>query len=203
MLTVALLGYVSLMSVTPGPNNLMLAASGVNFGFRRTLPHVFGISSGHGTQVVLVSLFLSWVLALMASWRLPLALLACAYLLRLCWQIWHAGPVQSRQAGRRAMGFWAAAAFQWVNPKAWVMVINTAVLFLPANAGPSQALLLGVLCALINLPCIVLWAAAGSLLREFLAQPHWRRLFNGVMATSLLWVTLLLLRDELSAAGVW
>lgn len=201
MLSLPLVSYVSLMSITPGPNNLMLAASGVNFGFRRSLPHLLGISIGHGVQVLIVALLLGWVMLLLNEWRLLLSLAGCVYLLWLSWQVWLAGAPQARDAAT-PMSFIGAAAFQWVNPKAWVMVVNTSQLFLPASAGWQHALWLALLCAVINFPCICLWAALGDALRRFLHHDRARRLFNGIMAFMLAVTALWLLRDELAWNGV-
>lgn len=201
MLTLPLLSYVSLMSITPGPNNLMLAASGVNFGFRRSVPHLLGISIGHGVQVLIVALLLGWVMTLLNDWRLLLSLTGCGYLFWLSWQVWLAGAPEAKEAVT-PMSFLGAAAFQWVNPKAWVMVVNTSLLFLPAAAGWPQALALAALCALINFPCICLWAALGEALRRYLSQPRARRLFNGVMAGLMAATAAWLLWDELTLAKV-
>ncbi|SCK19779.1 LysE family translocator [Vogesella sp. LIG4] len=202
MLSWPLLSYVALMSVTPGPNNLMLAASGVNFGWRRTVPHMLGISGGHGLQILLVSLLLGWVLALLEQGRLWLALAGCSYLFWLSWQVWRAGAPQGRQAGK-PLGFIGAAAFQWVNPKAWVMVVNTSVLFLPHDATAGHSLLLALICAMVNLPCIAVWAGMGDALRHHLARERVRLWFNGVMATAMAATAGYLLWDELLLAGVW
>ena len=195
MLSLPLFSYVALMSITPGPNNLMLAASGVGFGFRRTVPHLLGISLGHGVQVALVSLLLSWVLALLQHWRLPLALLGCSYLLWLALQLWYADAPQARSTAR-PLGLFGAAAFQWINPKAWVMVVNSVLLFLPRDAAWPQALQLAAWCALINLPCIALWAGMGEGLRRVLTRDDARRAFNAVMALALAATALWLLWDE-------
>lgn len=201
MLEAALLSYMAVMSVTPGPNNLMLAASGVNFGFRRSLPHLLGVSIGNGVQVLTVGLMLGWVMALLADWRLWLTLAGCSYLLWLSWQVWRAGEPQARQAVT-PMSFMGAVAFQWVNPKAWVMVINTVLLFLPLHASIERTLLLAASCVLINFPCVSLWAALGDGLRQQLAGERARRCFNGVMALLMAATAAYLLWDELKLAGV-
>lgn len=199
MIELPLMTYVATMSVTPGPNNLMLAASGVNFGFRRTLPHLLGISAGHGIQVLLTAGALAWVMVWLEQYRLPLIAAGCAYLMWLAWRQMRAGrPGSSRHA--RPLGFFAAALFQWVNPKAWVMVINVAVLFLPRGAGWDAALPLALLCALINLPCIALWALAGDRLRLRMRDPGVLMAFNYTMAALLAITSGWILVDE-SMAG--
>ncbi|OHX14666.1 LysE family translocator [Chromobacterium sphagni] len=195
----ALLSYVALMSITPGPNNLMLASSGVNFGFRRTLPHMLGISLGCGLQVFIVAMLLAQMLGWLQSWRLPLAVAGCVYLLWLSWKIAGSGQPEARQQAR-PLGFLGAALFQWLNPKAWVMVLNASILFMPAgHAGKAAAaLLLALAFAVVNLPCISVWAYGGERLRHWLAAPRALLLYNllmgGLMAATALW----LLYDELA-----
>ena len=172
-----LLTYVATMSVTPGPNNLMLAASGVNFGFRRTVPHMLGISIGHGIQVAIVAGLLAWVMAWLDDMRLGLVLAGCAYLLWLAWRQAQAGQPGGGNSAQ-PLGFVGAALFQWVNPKAWMMVLNAAILFLPRGGGWGAALSLALICALVNFPCIALWAVVGDRLRfRALAKAErlWRR----------------------------
>ena len=196
MTDLPLMTYVATMSVTPGPNNLMLAASGVNFGFRRTLPHMLGISIGHGMQVAIVGGLLAWVMVWLDSVRLELVLAGCSYLMWLAWRQARAGqPGGSAKA--QPLGFIGAALFQWVNPKAWMMVLNAAILFLPRGGGWSAALSLALMCALINLPCIALWAMAGDRLRARLSEPRALRVFNYTMALLLAVTALWILIDEL------
>ena len=196
MTDLPLMTYVATMSVTPGPNNLMLAASGVNFGFRRTLPHMLGISIGHGMQVAIVGGLLAWVMVWLDSVRLELVLAGCSYLMWLAWRQARAGqPGGSAKA--QPLGFIGAALFQWVNPKAWMMVLNAAILFLPRGGGWSAALSLALMCALINLPCIALWAMAGDRLRARLSEPRALRMFNYTMALLLAFTALWILIDEL------
>lgn len=198
MLDLPLLTYVVTMSVTPGPNNLMLAASGVNFGLRRTLPHLLGVSIGHGVQVLIVAGALTWVMAWLEALRLPLVFAGCAYLLWLALRQARAGAPGAGGAAR-PLGFLGAAAFQWVNPKAWMMVFNVAILFLPRDGGWPAALVLALLCALVNLPCIALWAVAGDRLRRWMKQPRVLQAFNLTMAALLALTALWILVDELGA----
>ena len=197
MLNFALITYVAIMSVTPGPNNLMLAASGGNFGFRRTTPHMLGISIGHALQVFLVGLFLAWIMAMLSSIRPILAVMGCIYLLWLSWKIWRSASPEGKEVAR-PMSFIAAAAFQWINPKAWVMVLNTVILFLPtAQQNWQAALSLALLCAVINLPCIAIWAWLGDALRHHLLVPSNLKIFNGTMAVLMALTAFYLLYDEL------
>ena len=191
MIDLPLMTYVATMSVTPGPNNIMLAASGVNFGFRRTLPHLLGVSVGNSVQVLIVASGLAWVMGWLDALRLPLVVVGCGYLLWLALRQARAG--QPGRGGRVSpLGFVAAALFQWVNPKAWMMVLNVAILFLPRDADWMTAAGLALLCMSVNLPCITVWAVAGARLRTWLQQPAALMAFNYTMAALLgataLWI---------------
>ena len=201
MTDLPLLTYVATMSVTPGPNNLMLAASGVNFGFRRTVPHMLGISIGHGIQVAIVAGLLAWVMAWLDDMRLGLVLAGCAYLLWLAWRQAQAGQPGGGKSAQ-PLGFIGAALFQWVNPKAWMMVLNTAILFLPRGGGWGAALSLALICALVNFPCIALWAVVGDRLRFRLRDPRALRVFNYAMALLLAATAVWILADELVQNGI-
>lgn len=195
----ALISYVAVMSITPGPNNLMLASSGVQFGMRRTLPHLLGICAGMGILIFLISCMMTYALALLAQIRLPLALAGCLYLLWLSWQIAQAARPDSARVAK-PLGFIGAAQFQWLNPKAWVMVINIALLFMPATSGlaTADALLLATVCMAINLPCIGVWAWAGDRLRRVLSGQRGRMWFNLTMALLMAVTALWLMAEELA-----
>ena len=195
MIDFPLLTYMATMSVTPGPNNLMLAASGVNFGFRRTLPHMLGLSVGVGIQIVLVAGLLAWIMAWLDALRLELVLAGCCYLLWLAWRQARAGQ-PGTSGNQRPLGFLGAALFQWVNPKAWMMVLNTAIIFLP-QGGWSDALSMALMCTVVNLPCIAIWAIAGDKLRFRLRDPFALRVFNYTMALLLSATALWIMVDEL------
>ena len=201
MTDLPLLTYVATMSVTPGPNNLMLAASGVNFGFRRTVPHMLGISIGHGIQVAIVAGLLAWVMAWLDEMRLGLVLAGCAYLLWLAWRQAQAGQPGGGKSAQ-PLGFIGAALFQWVNPKAWMMVLNAAILFLPRGGGWGAALSLALVCTLVNFPCIALWAVVGDRLRFRLRDPRALRVFNYAMALLLAATAVWILADELVQSGI-
>jgi threonine/homoserine/homoserine lactone efflux protein len=177
--------FAMVTSITPGPNNTMLLASGVNFGLKRTVPHMLGISVG----VALLSLAVGLGLA-QAFERLPwlytvLETASVVYLLYLAWKIGTSSSVQMRQGERRPMRFHEAIAFQWINPKAWMMVLTAATtIHLHASLSLNAALMAAVF-VVIGLPCITVWAAFGMSLRRFLADPRWLRVFNITMAVLL------------------
>ena len=197
MISFALVSYLGVMSVTPGPNNLLLAASGVHFGIRRTIPHVLGISFGVGVQLFLTAVALSVTLQFFQGVSPWLAAAGCLYLLYLSWTIFRASVPKERE-GRRPMGFFEAALFQAVNPKAWVMVVNTAILFTPKDLAPwAGALVLALVSSAVNLPCISVWALTGDRLRRFLATGRGALVFNTSMGILMAGTALWLLADEL------
>lgn len=178
----AFAGFAFVSSITPGPNNAMLLASGVNYGFRRTVPHIAGISLGCVAMLVLVGLGLGKVFEAVPLIYGVLRYAGAAYLLWLAWSIARAGPMAGREAGGRPMTFWQAAAFQWVNPKAWIMVVGAVTTYAPRDAFAQNVAVLAVLLGLVNLPSICVWAGCGTALRPFLSHPGRVRVFNGAMA---------------------
>lgn len=182
----ALALYTIVTSVTPGPNNMMVLASGVNFGIRRTLPHIAGISLGFGAMVAIMGLGLGTVFERWPELNTVLRGIGGAYLLYLAWKIARAGaPDAPEGTTARPLGFLGAAAFQWVNPKAWVMALGAIATYLPPH--PSWAAVTGVavLMAAINAPCVGIWAGFGTGLRRFLTDPRRLRAFNLIMAALL------------------
>ncbi|AIS14186.1 Transporter, LysE family [Pseudomonas chlororaphis subsp. aurantiaca] len=181
LLAFALFAFVT--SVTPGPNNTMLLASGVNFGFRRTVPHILGISSGFLVLVLAVGLGLGAVFEAYPVLYKVLRYVGAAYLLYLAWNIARSGPVSQEVDGQgRPLGFWGAAAFQWVNPKAWVMALGAISTYTPLQGYFFNVVVIASLFALINAPSVGVWAGFGSVLRNVLRDPRWLRLFNYGMA---------------------
>ncbi|MBD8169503.1 LysE family translocator [Erwinia persicina] len=195
MLDPSFISYVTVMSITPGPNNLMLATSGVNFGIRRTLPMVSGILIGCGLQTVLAGVMLELLLQWMEAMRLPLTLLGCTYLLWLSWKIFRSGAPELREKAR-PMTMIGGALFQAVNPKAWLMAINVALMY-TVN---STILTVMLSFMVLNLPCILIWAMMGDRLGKHL-QVAWKlQLFNTLMALSLLATTLWMLVEAFQVA---
>ena len=190
MLDPSFFSYVTVMSITPGPNNLLLATSGVNFGFKRTLPMLFGILLGCAIQMLLTSVALDALLHWMGAIRLPLTVVGCSYLLWLSWKIFRAGAPQLRERPR-PMTLIGGICFQAVNPKAWLMVTNVALMY--ANSNGVLTVLLGF--AALNLPCILIWAALGDRLRSHLQVAWKRQAFNSLMALSLVATTVWMLYD--------
>lgn len=184
LLAFALFALVT--SITPGPNNTMLLASGVNFGFSRSIPHILGISCGFFVLVLAVGLGLGAVFEAYPVLYSVLRYVGAAYLLYLAWKIARSGPMSETEQGQgKPIGYWGAAAFQWVNPKAWVMAVGAISTYTPLQGYFSNVLVISAVFALINAPTVSLWAACGSLLRNVLRNPRWLRLFNLGMAALL------------------
>jgi threonine/homoserine/homoserine lactone efflux protein len=177
----ALLGFAFVMTVTPGPNNVMLMASGVNFGMRRSVPHVAGVTLGVTFMVALIGLGVGELLARHPRVETALKVACAAYLLRLAWRIAHAGPPDPGAAPGRPLTFLEAAAFQWVNPKAWGMAL-TAIGVYAAGDGWAAATPVALAFLLVGPPCNLLWVGMGQALRGWLAEPRRLRRFNLAMA---------------------
>jgi threonine/homoserine/homoserine lactone efflux protein len=177
--------YSFVMSITPGPNNVMLTASGATFGFRRTIPHMLGISVGFGIELLAVCAGLGAIFTRWPELQTALRWIGAIYLLYLGVRMLNSGPA-SAGATTKPVTFLEAAIFQFVNPKAWVMTITAATLFLPHDLGvvAAGAYMLAVM-VVINMPSIAVWALFGSSLRAFLARPASRMGFNAAMAVAL------------------
>jgi len=175
--------FALVTSITPGPNNMMLLASGLNFGFRRTVPHIFGISIGFMVLVLAVGFGLGAVFKAYPMVYTALRYAGGAYLLYLAWKVATAGPADGvAEADRQPLGFWGAAAFQWVNPKAWVMAVGAISTYTPLQGYFFNVIAIALLFALVNAPAVGLWAGCGTALRKVLQDPKWLRVFNIGMA---------------------
>jgi threonine/homoserine/homoserine lactone efflux protein len=193
----ALALFATVSSITPGPNNTMMLASGLNFGVWRSLPHLAGITVGFCVLVLACGLGVHVVLARWPVLESLIRYAGAAYLLWLAWKLANAGPMaQPGAATSQPMGFWAAAAFQWVNPKAWVMALGAISAFLPGGADMGSLLSLVLVFGLVNAPCVLCWAAFGSALRSVLRSPRWMRVFNVTLALLLVASLLPLLADR-------
>ncbi|WP_026869019.1 LysE family translocator [Inquilinus limosus] len=187
----ALCLYAFVTSITPGPSNLMLLASGANFGLRRTLPQVLGITLGFTALLLAVGLGLGAALAAWPALHAGLQAAGAAWLLYLAWRIGRSRSIgQGGAAGARPLTVWESAAFQWVNPKAWAVAVTTMAVYASPQAPFLSALLVAAAFALVNLPSILAWAGFGTALRGWLADPARLRWFNiamGLLLAATLW----------------
>jgi len=191
----ALAGFAFVTSITPGPNNLMLLASGTQFGWRRSLPHLLGISFGFGVMLVLVALGLGQAFEALPGLHQGLTWASLAYLLYLAWRVATAGPPEAGgRPGARPLGFWGAALFQAVNPKAWAMALTAVTAYGPGQAEDLGVAPLTAIFVLVNLPCCGAWAVLGEQMRRWLQRPRALRAFNLTAAALMLVSVLPLLR---------
>lgn len=182
----ALITFSFASSITPGPNNLMLMASGANYGFRRTVPHMCGISLGHALMVFLVGVVLLQVFNRYPVLTIALKILSGAYMLWLAWRIATAVAPEGKSVTGKPFTFLQAAAFQWVNPKAWFMAITAITAYTPASLDIYKgALLVAAVFATVNFPSVSIWAWLGVQVRRFLGTASRLRAFNITMATLL------------------
>ena len=181
-LFLALVGFAFVTSATPGPNTMMLLASGVNFGFKRTLPHILGVACGFGLMLLIVGLGLGAAILASPTVASTLKIASVLYMLWLAWRIANAGSPDAKDTRGRPMSFVEAALFQWVNPKAWAIALaGVASYTVPASYGLSLAIFVAVF-ILLNVPIAAAWTGFGVALRSFLADPLRLRLFNVTMA---------------------
>jgi len=180
----ALTGFAFVATVTPGPNNLMLMASGANFGFRRTLPHILGIVGGLSVMALLVGAGLMALFNAVPVLNIVLKVLSVGYLLWLAARIATAAPMDGQDAKGRPMTFLQAAMFQWVNPKAWAMCLSAVSIYAPDRSLLSVAVVAGAF-ALVCFPSISIWAWLGTVVRQWLSNPIQLRVFNVTMAALL------------------
>lgn len=194
-LFLALLIFAFVTSITPGPNNFMLLASGVNFGFVRTIPHMLGIGVGFFSLLLAVGLGLGAVLTAYPALNIGLKIAGGAYLVYLAWRI-----ATSRSLGKndetkaQPMAFFEAAAFQWINPKAWVMAVTAMAVYTDAKAPLLSVSIVSLAFALVNFPSVSVWAGFGVALRRFLSDPARLKWFNIAMGVLLVATLLPMLR---------
>lgn len=171
------------MTGTPGPNNVMLTASGALYGYRRTLPHIFGIMAGCFVLFMAVALGLGVLFERFPLVQQGLKIIGAIYLLYLAWRIATAPPPDlAVKDGARPLTAWQAATFQFVNPKAWVMGIALIAGFMPAEGSLlANALVLSAFMEIVGFFCISCWAGFGMAIGKLLKTPRAWRVFNGVM----------------------
>jgi len=180
ILPLTLFSFVA--AVTPGPNNIMLASSGLTYGFRRTVPHMLGIIGGFMVMLLLVGLGLGALFQQQPGLHSGLQLVCMAYLLYLAWQIAMAQPVSTQSGSARPLSFLQAAGFQWVNPKAWAFTMSMVAVYVPSIDFFLNLCVAVLICGLTTSPAVLIWTLFGVALRRFLQQPSAVRRFNVAMA---------------------
>ena len=187
----ALCVYAFVTSITPGPSNFMLLASGANFGFLRTIPQVLGITVGFGSVLLAAGLGLGAAVTAWPALHLALKIAGAGYLLYLAWRIGSARSLaQGGEAQGRPLTFLESAAFQWINPKAWVVAMTAMAVYTSPDAPFLSICLVSAAFALVNLPSVSAWAGFGTALKGWLADPVRLRRFNvamGLLLAATLW----------------
>ncbi|OSQ35967.1 LysE family translocator [Thalassospira mesophila] len=174
--------YAFVMSITPGPNNVMLTSSGLLFGIRRTVPHILGIPFGVTLQLCLTGAGLGAVFAVEPRLQLVLKICGTFYLLWLAVKLWRAGELKEPGAAR-PISFLQAAAFQFINPKAWLIAITVIATFISPGDHYWLQIALGCLVFTITgVPSMAVWAIFGSALKSILHDRKKLRLINRTMA---------------------
>ncbi len=181
----ALAIFCIVATITPGPNNMMLLSSGATFGFRRTLPHLFGISAGCFVMRVLLGFGLAGFIDKL-PWLFPLLEVVTAiYLGYLAWRIATSVGVGSASPRARPLRFIDAAAFQWVNPKAWAISLGAMTGFSRPDHFLGDTMIAACMMVVCGLPCIMMWAGGGTMVRHLMTRPSMLRTFNIGMAALL------------------
>ena len=178
--------YAIVTSITPGPTNFMLLASGTNFGFVRTIPHFLGVAFGFTIMVAAVGLGIGALLAEHPRVYSALKVAGVAYLLYLSWCLLRADSIdQSGKTPLKPMNFFMGALFPLVNPKAWIMAIGAIGTYVPSGSRTHDLLVVALIFGLINAPCMAVWAGFGDALSHALKRPLWKKVFNTSMALML------------------
>ncbi|MEQ8953398.1 MAG: LysE family translocator [Gammaproteobacteria bacterium] len=173
--------------VTPGPNNTMMMTSGLNYGIRRSMPHYFGIVLGFPAMVMAVGLGLAGLFERFPALHVILKVVGAAYLLYLAWKIAAAPVSELNETRGKPFSFIQAAAFQWVNPKAWVLAVGATVTYtVLADGYLLQVLVIALIFMIFGAPCIMLWLWLGASLRRLFTKPNYVRIFNYSMAALLI-----------------
>lgn len=178
--------FAAVAAFTPGPNNLMLAASGMNYGFRRTLPHMVGVSLGFPVMLLGVIFGIGAVLISFPVLRDVMRGLAAGFIVYFAWKIATTETDLSVDSSSRPLTLWQAAAFQWVNPKGWAVAVAVASLYAPGGVRDwDKALYMAALFFVITIACTSCWTSLGTAIRSVLRDPGVRRWVNRAMAVAL------------------
>jgi len=179
--------YYFVMYATPGPNNSILTASGIKFGFIRSIPNIIGISSGHGVQLALVCFGLGSLFTQFPILLEVLKYIGACYLLYLAWKMFGSLNISMTEEKSSPLKYHEAILFQFVNPKAWVICITAVSLFYPENVNLIiGTLFLVIMSTIINLPSISIWAFGGSIIRRYLSNKKLKTIIEWILAILLL-----------------
>ena len=181
---IALCGFALASSITPGPNNLMLLASGANFGARRTVPHALGVALGFVGMTIGIGIGVMNLLQSVPWGFAALRWISVAFLVFLAWKIANAAPPAEGENAGKPFTFLQAAAFQWVNPKALFMALTAITVYAPSES-LGAIVAVAVTFSSVNFPSILTWVCLGQIMRRVLTNHRRLRLFNWTMAALL------------------
>ncbi len=179
----ALIGFVFFGLFSPGPNVILLTASGARFGFRATVPHIIGVALGVGITAAVTGLGVGTLLQAAPMLTLILKIAASLWILVMAYRLWHAKPAQVDSADR-PFTLLEAVLFQWVNPKVWAVAL-AALAYIPDLSPMMQAQTLGATFATLNLAVCTFWTSTGHLLSKLLKDPALWQGFMRIMAAAL------------------
>ena len=189
--------FALVMAFTPGPNNVMLASSGARFGVTRTLPHLAGVTIGFPVMLFLVGLGLASLLLASPLLQLAMKTISCAYLLWLAFQIARSASAMGESGGSKPLNFLQGAAFQWINPKAWLAAVGAISAYTSGDGRQLylQVAIIALITFAVTLASTLTWTAFGAAIRRFLRSSLALRLFNLAMALLLLTSTMPILME--------
>lgn len=174
------------MSITPGPNNVMVTASGAAFGVRRTLPHMLGVATGFPVMLAVVACGYETVVALLPAVERVMTWVGIAFLLYIAWRIATASPDRIERGAAKPLSLIQGAAFQWINPKAWMIALGALGTYGTGDGGLLEAALrivaMGVIFFVVCVPSLALWTSVGRAIGGWLGDGIRFRAFNGLMA---------------------
>ncbi|GGI74813.1 LysE family translocator [Shewanella gelidii] len=178
---IALFAFSS--GITPGPNNIMLMTSGVNFGIQRSIPHLLGITLGFPCMVLAIGLGLSGIFQLYPILHVIIKYIGIAYLLYLAWLIANSSSKMEGKSKASPLSFIQAAAFQWVNPKGWIMAVGAVATFTNLDSPLTpQVITIALVFLSVAFPCAMVWLGFGVALKRLLKNEKQQRFFNITMA---------------------
>jgi len=194
-LFIALISYYFVMFATPGPNNAMLTASGIKFGFQRTLPHLLGIPFGHVIQITMVCFGLGSIFQKFPQIQLYLKWICFFYLIYLSWKILGSFSNNEKESGR-PLKFFEASLFQFINPKAWVVALTAATAFFPSEENfITGTLFVAITAPFVCFPSICLWAAFGSSIKSIIQNTKIKKIIEYLLALLLVFTAVIIIID--------
>ncbi len=182
--------FCIVMTSTPGPNNAFVMISGARFGIWKTIPLILGISIGVGLQLLALGIGINQIFNFIPELHLILSIIGSLYIVWLAWKIASSGTLEINQDRKPSMGFIEGAIFQWINPKAWIISISTVTTYFSMESNFLEIFFAALVLIFITIPCVGIWAVAGTFLRKLLMNIRYARIFNLSMSIALLMAVL-------------